>query len=155
MRKFLIDRLASIMSESKWKQIVGKVVSESAYVSEDSLRNDYERATKDTCFAKIMDIAELQKRQEIVEELQGKFIAKEPFTEEDYANIKRYNIKIFARRTRQIEKAVKQSEDPNDCPNGHNCPEFKEIPEAELLAHLSQGWQIVHNLQNGRVIVKK
>ena len=34
-------------------------------------------------------------------------------------------------------------------------PRFKEIEESELLLHLNSGWQIVHNLQNGRVIVKR
>lgn len=41
-RKYLIDRLAaSISSESKWKQIVGKAVSEDAYVSTFDLRKCY------------------------------------------------------------------------------------------------------------------
>jgi len=44
LRKFLIDRLSSTTSESKWKQIVGKEVSESAYVSELGLRQIYARA---------------------------------------------------------------------------------------------------------------
>lgn len=43
LRKFLIDRLSSITSESKWKQIVGKEVSESAYVSDLQLREIYAR----------------------------------------------------------------------------------------------------------------
>jgi integrase len=41
-------------------------------------------------------------------------------------------------------------------PNGgSDCPTFKEVAENELLTYLQQGWQIVHNLQNGRVIVSK
>ena len=44
MRKYLIDRLSSVMSESKWKAIAGKKVSESAYVGTNSLREDYLRA---------------------------------------------------------------------------------------------------------------
>lgn len=43
LRKFLIDRLSSITSESKWKMIIGKSVSESAYVSELQLREIYAR----------------------------------------------------------------------------------------------------------------
>jgi integrase len=43
LRKFLIDRLSSTTSESKWKQIVGKQVSERAYVSELQLREIYAR----------------------------------------------------------------------------------------------------------------
>ena len=44
LRKYLIDRLSEVMSESKWKQVVGKKISESAYVSSNSLREDYLRA---------------------------------------------------------------------------------------------------------------
>lgn len=41
LRKFLIDRLSLKMSESKWKQIVGKQISEGAYVSPLELREAY------------------------------------------------------------------------------------------------------------------
>lgn len=42
-----------------------------------------------------------------------------------------------------------------DCPNGKNCPVFKEVNESELLSHLNDGWSITHNLQNGRVIIQR
>ncbi len=45
-RKYLCDRLSSVMSESKWKQIVGKSVSESAYISSLELRTDYAKVMK-------------------------------------------------------------------------------------------------------------
>lgn len=45
-RKYLIDRLSSMMSESKWKQIVGKALSEDAYVSSFELRESYSKAMK-------------------------------------------------------------------------------------------------------------
>jgi hypothetical protein len=44
LRKYLCDRLSSVMSESKWKQIIGKKISEGAYISAESLREDYLRA---------------------------------------------------------------------------------------------------------------
>ena len=44
MRKYLCDRLSSLMSESKWKQIIGKKIGESASISPNSLREDYNRA---------------------------------------------------------------------------------------------------------------
>lgn len=44
LRKYLIDRLSSVASESQWKQFVGKKVSEGAYVSQDQLRDIYARA---------------------------------------------------------------------------------------------------------------
>jgi len=34
-------------------------------------------------------------------------------------------------------------------------PKYKEISEEELLAHLNNGWKIVHTLKNGRIIVKR
>ena len=50
LRKFLIDRLSAYTSESKWKQIVGKKISEGAYVSEELLRSIYLKTCRDTCF---------------------------------------------------------------------------------------------------------
>ena len=47
-RKYLIDRLSAMMSESKWKQIVGKALSEDAYVSSFELRESYAKAMKMT-----------------------------------------------------------------------------------------------------------
>ena len=38
LRKYLIDRLSAVCSESQWKQIVGKKISEGAYISTDQLR---------------------------------------------------------------------------------------------------------------------
>jgi len=62
LRKFLTDHLSSHMSESKWKQIVGKKIDEKAYVSEDSLRNDYKRVMEETCFAKPISEEEIELR---------------------------------------------------------------------------------------------
>jgi hypothetical protein len=47
LRKFLIDRLSAYAGESQWKQLVGKSVNESAYVSQDQLRGVFSRAMKD------------------------------------------------------------------------------------------------------------
>ena len=47
LRKFLIDRLSAYAGESQWKQIVGKAIGESAYVSQDQLRGVFQRAMKD------------------------------------------------------------------------------------------------------------
>lgn len=44
LRKFLADNLSRFMSESKWKQILGKQIDESAYVGAESLKEDYSRA---------------------------------------------------------------------------------------------------------------
>ncbi len=41
LRKFLADKLSLRMSESKWKQIVGKQIDEGAYVGPSDLREGY------------------------------------------------------------------------------------------------------------------
>ncbi len=46
LRKYLIDRLSGNMSESKWKQIVGKATSEDAYVSSFELKECYSKVMK-------------------------------------------------------------------------------------------------------------
>jgi hypothetical protein len=43
LRKFLIDRLSAVASESQWKQIVGKKINEGAYVSQEQLKEVYTR----------------------------------------------------------------------------------------------------------------
>jgi len=45
-RKYLSDRLSANMSESKWKQIVGKAISEGAYISNFELRDGYLKTMK-------------------------------------------------------------------------------------------------------------
>jgi integrase len=62
LRKFLCDRLSDVMSESKWKQVVGKTISEGAYVSADSLREDYQRAMEETAFTKPVSEEEVELR---------------------------------------------------------------------------------------------
>jgi integrase len=44
LRKYLCDRLSAVASESQWKQIVGKKIAESAYMSQDQLRDVFGRA---------------------------------------------------------------------------------------------------------------
>ena len=63
LRKYLSDRLASYMAESKWKQIIGKRIDEKAYISPDLLRNDYIRTMADTCWTGIL--GDVEKRVKI------------------------------------------------------------------------------------------
>lgn len=44
LRKYLIDRLSAVASESQWKQFVGKKINEGAYISQDQLKEIYQRA---------------------------------------------------------------------------------------------------------------
>ena len=142
LRKFLIDRLSSHMSESKWKQIVGKTISEGAYVSSESLREDYARAMSETCFKTDLDY--MRKRQETSERVMSKIMSGELLTEEDKADIKRYNIQL-----RQIRKERTETN------GGETDCEFEQISETQLLSYLKAGWQIVHKLETGELIVKR
>lgn len=73
-------------------------------------------------------------------------------TDEQKRLMAEHNIHLGARRT-DIKPKKK---DDADCPDGENCGEdFKQIGEAELLRHLKEGWQIVHRLNNGEIIMKK
>ena len=162
LRKFLIDRLSSFMSESKWKQIVGKAISEGAYVSPDSLRDDYERAMKENCFSKIADESDMEK---ISKKQAVLAIAKTiGITEKDITlmfrrrTFKPRNIDEEIELIEQIIKARRrEGENPNnsenDCPDGEHCERFEQIPEANLLEYLRQGWQIVKEINNGKEVI--
>lgn len=160
LRKFLIDRLASFMSESKWKQIVGKKISEGAYVSPDLLRDDYSRAMNETCFSKRMGAQDLQlmaKKEALLA------IAKSMGFTEPQLRTMRITRKArsvedeIALYEEAIEKRRQEQTNATDCPNGEHCSErFEEIDEVNLLQYLKRGWQIVHtNSQNGKVIIRK
>ena len=152
LRKFLTDRLSSYMSESKWKQIVGKKISEGAYVSSDSLRKDYIRAMEETCFSKAPmegDVEAIAKKQAL------KIIAKNAgYTDREIKT-------IFAQRASNIFQEIKVLEDliekkrRTQTNEGTNCSEYKEIDEGDLLSHLQQGWRIVHANSNGKVIIRR
>jgi hypothetical protein len=145
LRKFLSDHLASHMSESKWKQIVGKKISEGAYISPDELRKDYARAMAETTFSSQVD---LEKRAKLSEEIMSKLMAGEPLNDEDRRNMRTYDIRL--------REHGRLRPDKTDCADGEHCDEeFKQISEADLLQYLKDGWQIVKELANGEVIVKR
>jgi len=150
LRKFLIDRLASVMSESKWKMIVGKVIPEQAYVSPDDLRDDYKRAMRETCFVK----AETENVELLAKSQALKMIAKmQGITEEQMRDI--FKMRKAGTVEAEVEalenELTKKKEKEKDCPD---C-EFKEISEQELLSYLQENWQIEYKLSNGHVIVKR
>lgn len=150
LRKFLCDHLSSFMSESKWKQIVGKKISEGAYISPDELRKDYLRAMAETCF---------QKEQAVTKEvadLKAKFEEfKKSLTPEELEAGRSVGI-IRGRKAKFVEKAAKRAQKADDCPDGSgHCEEFKQIPESELLQYLKDGWAIIKELSCGQCIVKR
>lgn len=151
LRKFLSDHLASHMSESKWKQIVGKKISEGAYVSADTLRSDYKRATAETTFKKpegnIEEMAKLEAVRAIAKSMGIKGVIQLKMRKMPM----RYEIK-------ELEKLIEKTRkgDNEDCTNGVHCDaRFEEINESELLSHLQAGWKIEYKSQNGTVIVKR
>lgn len=137
LRKFLIDRLSSHMSDSKWKLIVGKSVSESAYVSPDSLREDYARAMPEMTFAKAV---ELEKRVKDLEKF------KATLTPEQLEESKRLG--ILKRKT------VSRPEESEDCADGKHCETQRVVTEAELPKFLAEGWQVVTALASGSVVIQ-
>ena len=69
LRKFLINQLSRYMSETKWKLIIGKKVPENAYVSPDTLREDFKRAMKSIVFQNHEKVAQIARLQEMVAKL--------------------------------------------------------------------------------------
>ena len=57
------------MSETKWKLIIGKKVPENAYVSPDTLREDFKRAMKSIVFQNHEKVAQIARLQEMVAKL--------------------------------------------------------------------------------------
>jgi len=153
-RRYVQTALEEARLPANWaRKIRGrKVRSEESPYSRpeiEKLRAAFKEALPYLMFRKESSLMELQRRQQIAEELTDKLMRGEPFTDEDRANVKRYGIRLRERagRPKPTENA--------DCPNGKNCPTFKEVNESELLNHLNDGWRITHNLQNGKVIIQR
>ena len=154
MRKFIIDHLSSFMSESKWKQVVGKKISEEAYVSPDTLKEDYTRAMDETCFTKRLgegDIEKIAKREAL-----KAFAKNMGISERELKRMFMRKAKNIDEEIEFLEKIIESKRAENDCPNGGHCSaQYEEINESDLLQYLRQGWQAIHRLENGRVIVKR
>jgi integrase len=153
LRKFLIDRISSVMSESKWKQIVGKKITEGAYVSADSLREDYARAMGETTFSKPTFEGDIQMQ---IQKEALLTVAKTMGLSADTlkAMFKKRAIKPNDIRAEidVLEDLVSKKETEYD---GADCGErFEQIKESQLLSYVKAGWQIVHRLNDGQIIVK-
>lgn len=144
LRKYLADRLSSVMAESKWKQCIGKQISEGAYISAASLREDYARAMAETCFGGRLEEQAKQAAREEYERL---------FTPEQKQFIEAHTTKRFSKRT-DLRKGRKRERE-EACEDGEHCGNFEQIQEGQLLQKLKEGWTIVKELQNGEVIVSR
>jgi len=154
-RRYVETALEEIKINPNWaRKIRGrKVRGEEAPYSRpaiEQLRAAFKEAVPLLEFTQPTQLMALQRRQEIVEEIQSKILSGEPLTEEDRQKIKTHGIRL----TYKPKKRILQN--GGDCTDGVNCGEvFEQINEGDLLAHLREGWQIIHRLQNGEVIVKK
>lgn len=144
LRKFLIDHLSSYMSESKWKQLVGKSISEAAYVSPEGLRQDYARVTSETCFSTPTQLIELQKRQEAVEKIVSGLTVEQKELMERHG----LSLKSLRQSRRQKKPETRHNGGQVDC-------DFEQIEETQLLGYLKAGWSIVEKLTSGQVIVTR
>jgi len=154
LRKFLIDRISSVMSESKWKQVIGKKISEAAYVSSENLREGYAKAMAETCFTKVVDEGDVQsivKKQVLIE------LAKNMGISEDQITTMFMKKKTASNQIKGLQSLIAQKR--RQTQTRHNggqvdC-DFEEICETQLLGYLKAGWSIVEKLTSGQVIVKR
>jgi len=72
LRVFLITRLSKVMETNRWKQIVGKTISEGAYVKPFLLRDDYAKVMPLTTVQEIVAQDEVVKLKEEVTTLRKK-----------------------------------------------------------------------------------
>lgn len=155
LRKFLIDNLSRFMSESKWKQIVGKTIDEGAYVSSDSLREDYKRAMVETTFVKVLgqQEAQLQSQKDMLITIAKQMFG---FTDDKIKTIfrskKATTLQAEVNLLEEITKAQEQEKQKaNGCTDGKNCQ--RVASEAELETLLTQGWHVVLCLPSGKIVV--
>lgn len=157
-RRYVQTALEEAKINPNWaRKIRGRKVrgEESPYSRPEieKLREAYRSALQYLQFRELTSLAELRERQEVSEELMAKMDMGEGLTKEDLEKAKRHKLKLIIARHKRFVEAKK--EDPQDCPNGTNCPTFKEIGEADLLSHLQSGWKIEYKSSNGRLIVRR
>lgn len=157
LRKFLIDHLSSFMSESKWKQIVGKQIDEKAYVSLDSLREDYKRAMSETTFTKTSngeDVKLLAQKEAL--KMMARFNG---MSEEQMKVVFRQKSIVLGRdlnlkdEVEALEEETTKTNKPKTkgCADGKHCQRI--IEESELIALLDEGFKFIATLPSGKIVV--
>jgi len=159
MRKFLIDRLSSFMSESKWKLIIGKSISESAYVSPDSLREDYQRAMSETSFTKAAsgDMEMVVKKQIALQTLKNLGIS-----ESDVKKLFKRKPQNLAEEIEEIEKLLeeknrssRETDDSKACTDEAHCGSQKIVSEENLTGFLTENWKVIASLPSGKIVIER
>jgi len=148
-RRYVETALEEIKIHPNWaRKIRGrKVRGEEAPYSRpaiEQLRSAYKEAVPLLEFTQPTALIQLQTRQQIAEELTSKIIAGEPLTDEDREKIRYHRIRLTYKPKRKTQTN-----------GGTDCLEYKQIHENQILDYLRNGWQIVHRLQSGEVIVSK
>lgn len=160
LRKFLTDHLSSHMSTEKWKQIVGKKISEGAYISPDSLREDYARAMAETTFTKpegdAAEIASFSALEVFAEQILH--VTKEQMTA--WYGGKRRGMRrelTVKEKTEALKEKIREVQDAqkaqiaSGCKDGEHCQ--RVVGEEELPDLLSKGWHVAAALPSGKVVV--
>lgn len=155
-RRYVETALEEIRINPNWaRKIRGrKVRGEEAPYSRpaiEQLREKYKEAIPLLQFTIETDLSYLKQRQEASERITAKILSNEAFTEEDREAIRRYGLKMGHRR----EKPKTEHNGGQACEDGVHCEAFEQISETDLLGYLRQGFQIVHKLQDGQLIVKR
>jgi hypothetical protein len=141
------------MSENKWKQIVGKKISEGAYVSSESLREDYTRAMSKTTFTKTLSENYVEK---LAKKMTLMTIAKNAGLVENEEEMKAiWRSRKATRLDKQIEVLEelterKNTKNNNNCPDGEYCQ--RTVSEAELGGLLVEGWRVAAVLPSGKIV---
>lgn len=148
-RRYVETALEETKINPNWaRKIRGrKVKGEEAPYSRpavEQLRKAYSEAVPLLEFTQPTQLIELQKRQEAIEELVS------GLTAEQKEKMKKHGLSL-----KSLTLSRKQKK-PRTATNGGDCGErFEQIEETQLLAHLQGGWQVVHRLASGDIIVKR
>lgn len=157
LRKFLIDRLASHMSTEKWKQIVGKKISEGAYVSPDSLRQDYARAMSETCWS----YEKINEDELRIKAALDTLRLTRRIPEERIKQLEKDFLKPARRREISVDEALIQlaqsiaGEFFEYHPNLIKEKTKKVVSEEQLENELNHGWNFVTVLPSGKILIEK
>jgi len=112
----------------------------------EQLRAAYKEAVPLLEFTQPTTLMAMQRRQEVLERLQAKWMSGEPLSPEERAEAEHHHIRLFKRAPKRTRTET----------NGGDCGEqYLQIPEDQLLEHLRAGWTIVKELKSGEVIVRR
>lgn len=159
-RRWVNTALEQIGISSNWaRKIRGrKVRGEEAPYSQpaiDQLRAKFREALEFLQFtSEDTGLEQRLKRQERISKIQTKLISGEPLTKEDYDEIRTLGMQL--KESGKLTEEKKKRLQKEVCKDGKHCDEdFKQIREDDLLQYLKDKWQIVKELSNGEVIVKR